>query len=102
MTKQKEIEKQLNKLRRKVKADNTICGDKACVIVLAPESRKAHVVFYLYSEKNEATISRYMTQVAVQVLKQENAHACVVFGRCVERWGKPYEELVLVESNQID
>lgn len=99
MTKQKGIEKQLNKLRRKVKADNTICGNNACVIVLAPESRKAHIIFYLYSENNKATIRQYMNKVAVQVLKQENADACVVFGRCVERWGKPYEELVLVEAN---
>lgn len=99
---QKVTEKALKKLRKKVML-NTAIGEKhAILLIKSPDKHKALVIFYLFSEDNEAFVNKYMKEAAINALKHEQRHACVVFGRCVQRWGKPFETLVLVESDQIN
>ena len=99
---QKIAEKALKKLRKQVISDTSICGDQASLFIKQPDNHKALVIFYLFSEENEACVNKYMREVAINALKHEQRHACVVFGRCVQRWGKPFEALALVESDQIN
>jgi hypothetical protein len=65
--------------------------------VRPPKGRKAQVVFYLFPEPLRASSKTTMEQLAVQALNEnEKVKVVVVFGRSTERWGEPYEAVVVV------
>lgn len=64
-----------------------------------PEDRKARVLFFLFPEVMRATMRTDMEQLAAEVLEDGKVEACVIFGRNIDKWDRPFEAVLLVHAD---
>ncbi|RYE58568.1 MAG: hypothetical protein EOP20_05880 [Hyphomicrobiales bacterium] len=92
---QKQVERGLASLRKSVTSKAYKHGDHCYMQIMPALDRKAIVGFYAYTEKHKADRKERMEGFLSQALAEDETTACVIFGRNTDRWGEPYEVVLL-------
>jgi len=88
---QRKVENGLNKLREMVRKQYREPEHLNALHIKPPHDRKARVIFYLFPEALRASFPEAMRLHVEQAFADEDCEECVVFARCTENWGRPYE-----------
>jgi len=96
---QRSIENALNKLRVSVRKNFHTPEHLNSIVVKPPGSRKPLVIFYLFPEQRRADVKKVMEHYAAEALEDASRPGCVVFARCIDNWGAPYEVILLAQQN---
>ncbi len=92
------VERKLEELRGMVRKNFRNPQHLSSLKIQPPEDRKAQVIFFLFPHVMRATMRQDMEQLAAEALESDKVEACVVFGRSVEQWDRPYEAVLLVQA----
>jgi len=96
---QRAVERNLHKLRANVRKQYSDPKHISTVVIRPPEPRKGAVMFYVFPEQLRGTQRTVMHQLAEELMEADNLSSCVIFSRSTEKWGRPYETVLLLEHN---
>ena len=95
---QKQIENRLEDLRRSVLRNWRTPNHLCCVLIKPPDIRDTAFAFYLYPEQLKDKRRDTASYVAADALEQTGRERCVLIGRNVNDWTKPYSFWAVVEG----
>lgn len=93
------VERKLDELRGMVRRNFRDPRHLSSLQIQPPEDRKARVMFFLFPDVMRARMRPDMEQLAAEVLAEGKVEACVVFGRSIDQWDRPYEAVLLVHAD---
>lgn len=93
------VERKLVELRGMVRKNFRDPKHLSSLQIQPPEGRKARVMFFLFPEAQRATMRKDMEQLAAEVIAEGEVESCVVFGRSIDHWDRPYEAVLLVHAD---
>ena len=93
------VERKLKDLRGMVRKNFRNPHHLNSLQIQPPEDRKACVMFFLFPDVMRASMREDMEQLAAEVLEGGKVEACVVFGRSIDQWDRPYVAVLLVHAD---
>lgn len=93
------IERKLAELRGVVRKTFRNPQHLSSLQIQPPEDRKARVIFFLFPEVMRAAMRQDAERLAAEALESGKIETCVVFARCTEQWDKPYDAVLLANSD---
>lgn len=93
------VERKLVELRGMVRKNFRDPKHLSSLQIQPPEGRKARVMFFLFPEAQRATMRKDMEQLAAEIIDEISVESCVVFGRSIDQWDRPYEAVLLVHAD---
>lgn len=93
------VEGKLEELRSMVRQNFRNPQHLSSLQIQPPEDRKARVMFFLFPHVMRASVRQNMERLAAEVLEGGAVEACVVFGRCIEHWDRPYDAVLMIQAD---
>jgi hypothetical protein len=93
---QKEVVRRLNKARGEVRRRTAKREGGAVFTIVPGAERKASVAFYVHSHADAEALRRGMMAAADEAFSGSRSDDCVVIGRHIDDWDRPYQAVALV------
>lgn len=93
---QKEVVRRLNKARGEVRRRTAKRQGGAVLTIVPGAERKGSVAFYVHSHSDGEALRRGMMAAADEAFGGSSSAECVVIGRHIDDWDRPYQAVALV------